>query len=93
MIVFKHPFTCIISGPSGCGKTSFCIPLIANLDRLCTVSDFRDIVWCFSEDSAIPHKQLAGAGRRIIYNRGIPDLQRAINDTRLVVLNDLLNEA
>jgi hypothetical protein len=62
MNVFKHRFTCIISGPSGCGTTSFCLRLIANTDTLCTVSNFRDIVWCFSVDSAIPHEQLAGAG-------------------------------
>ena len=93
MNVFKHPFTCTICGPSGCGKPSFCVRLIANLDRLCTVPDFRDIVWCFSEDSAIPRKQLATAGRQIIYHGGIPDFENASNGPRLVVLDDLLNEA
>jgi len=57
------------------------------------VPDFRDIVWCFSVDSAIPREQLASAGRRIIYHRSIPDFKSANNGPRLVVLDDLLNEA
>jgi len=79
MNVFKHPFICMIIGPTGCGKTSFCVRLIANLDKLCAVSDFHDIVCCFSEDSAIPGEQLAGTGRRIIYHKGIPDFEKAEN--------------
>jgi ABC-type lipoprotein export system ATPase subunit len=93
MNVFKHPFTCIISGPSGCGKTSFCVRLIANLDKLCTESDFRDIVWCSSEDATIPREQSAGARRRIVYHRGIPNFEKASNSPRPVVLDDPLNEA
>ena len=49
----------MISCPSGCGKKSFCVRLFVNLDRLCNESDFRDIVWCFSEDSAVLREQLA----------------------------------
>jgi hypothetical protein len=43
--------------------------------------------------NAIPREQLAGARRRIIYHRVIPDFEKASNDPRLVVLDDLLNEA
>lgn len=85
--MFKHPFTSIISGPSGFGKT--CVRLLNNIDF--TVSDFRDIV-CFSDDCAISREQLARAGRRIIYHRGIPDVEKVGDDPRLVVLDDL-NEA
>ena len=75
MNTFMHTFTHMISGTSGCGKTSFCVRLLANLGKQCTESDFRDIMWCFSEGSAVPRGQLAGNGRRIVYNKGIPYLE------------------
>jgi len=93
MNVLKHPFTCMICRPSGCGKTLFYVRLISNIDKLCTVSDFQDIVWCISENPAISSEQLAVIGRWLIYHRGIPDFEEGSNDPRLVVLDDLLNEA
>jgi hypothetical protein len=57
------------------------------------MSDFHDIMWRFIEDSAIPLEQLASAGRRMVYHRGIPDFDKASNGPRFVVLDDLLNEA
>ena len=93
MNMFKHSFTSMICGTIGCSKTSFCVLLIANQDELFTVPLFRDFVWCFSEDSAIPRELLPGAARRITYQRGIPDFDKASNGQWLVVLEDLLNEA
>jgi hypothetical protein len=93
MNTLKQLFKCIISEPSGCGKTSICVQLHIDLDRLCTVSDFRDMVWCFSEDAVVPRGHLTGAGRRVVYHRGIPDFEEANEEPRLVVLDDLLNEA
>ena len=49
-------------------------------------------MWRFSEDSAVPQEQLAGAGKRIVYHRGIPDYEKANDSPRLVVLDDLLNK-
>ena len=56
---FKHLFTCIIAGPTGSGKTSFVIKLLQNLKSLCTESRFEGgIIWCYSEETAVPSKQL-----------------------------------
>jgi hypothetical protein len=66
MNTFKNPVTCMIIGPSRCGKTSFCVRLLANIDSLCRVYDFRYIFWCYSKDSAVPREQLAVVGRRIV---------------------------
>jgi len=69
---FKHPFICLQSGPSGSGKTSFCVRFLQNLKTLCTVPDFSGgIVWCYSEISAIPYKQLAG-NKHVRFHKGVP---------------------
>jgi len=57
------------------------------------MSDFRDIVWCFSENSAVTREQLAGARKRIVYRRGNPDFEEASHKSRIIVLDDLLNDA
>jgi hypothetical protein len=56
------------------------------------MSDFCDIVWFFSKDSAVPSDQFAGIRRRIL-SQSIPDFEKASDGPRLVVLDDLLNEA
>lgn len=84
----------MISGPKECGKTSFCVRLLVNIYRLCTVPEFQYIMWCSSEDSAVPREKFADALRRIICHSGIPNFEEKGSDgPRLVVLDDLLNEA
>jgi len=57
---FKHPFTCIVSGPTGSGKSSFTLRLLQYLDSLCTEQNFSGgIIWCYSEKSAVPRRELA----------------------------------
>jgi len=54
-IRFKHPFTCIRGGLTGSRKSTFCIRFLKNLDTLCTEPDFLGgIIWCYSEQSAVP---------------------------------------
>ena len=58
---FEAPFSCLVSGSSGSGITSFCIRFLQNLKELCTVADFSGgIVYCYSEISAVPYRQLPG---------------------------------
>ena len=63
---FKQPFTCNVAGPTGSGKTSFVIKLLQNLKSLCTESSFEGgIIWCYSEETAVPSKQLEKLGLHI----------------------------
>ena len=70
---FKHPFTSIVSGPTGSGKSSFCVKFLKNLDTQCTESTFSgDIIWCYSEKTAVPYNQLSGL-KNIQFQEGLPD--------------------
>ena len=92
---FKHPFTCIMSGPTGSGKLSFTLRLLLHLDSLCTEPNFSGgIVWCYSEKSAVPRRQLASLHKDVVsFHEGVP--QNFGNDRGkpcLIILDDLLNE-
>jgi len=65
-VKFKHPFTCIAAGPTGSGKTSFVIKLLRNIKSQCTESRFvGGIIWCYSEETAVPRQQLNKLGLNI----------------------------
>jgi len=73
LLKFKNPFTCIVAGPTGSGNTSFCIKLLRNLDTMCTESRFGGgIIWCYSEDTAVPRQQQDKLGLNITYQEGLP---------------------
>ena len=93
LIRFKHHFTCIVSGPTGSGKTSLCIKLLQNLEKLCTESKFKGgIIWCYSEETAVPREKLRKLGRTIQYQEGLPEyFGNAQGEPSLIILDDLLN--
>jgi len=88
---FKHPFTCIVSGPTGSGKSSFTLRLLQHLDSLCTEPDFSGgIIWCYSEKSAVPRRQLASLHKDVNFHEDVP--QNFENDHGkpcLIILDDL----
>ena len=91
---FKHPFTCIVSGPTGSGKSSFTLRLLQNLDSLCTEPNFYGgIIWCYSEKSAVPYRELDALYKDVIFHEGIPqNFGNAHGKPSLIILDDLLNE-
>jgi len=93
-IKFKRPFTCIIGGPTGSGMSTFCIPFLQNLDTLCTEPDFPGgIIWCYSEQSSVPHQQLAALKKNVQIHEGLPEFFENIQGLPyLFILDDLLNE-
>jgi hypothetical protein len=93
---FKQPFTCIISSLTGSGKSSLCIRLLQHLDTLCTEHNYHgDIVWCYSEKSAVPTYDLVELGKEIHYREGVStEFGKATGGLpSLFILDDLLNEA
>jgi hypothetical protein len=70
---FKHPFTCIVSVPTGSGKSSFNLRFLQNLDSLCTEPNFGgEIIWCYSEKSAVPERELAALYKEVRFHERIP---------------------
>jgi len=93
-IRFNHPFTYIVSGPSGSGKSSFTLRFVQHLDSLCTEPNFiGEIIWCYSEKSAVPRLKLASLHKNVSFHEGVP--QNFVNEHGkpcLIILDDLLND-
>jgi ABC-type phosphate transport system ATPase subunit len=70
----KHPFTAIISEPTGSGKSSFCVRFLQKLKSLCTEQNFDGgIIWCYSERTAVPDRELSKISNNIRLNKGVPE--------------------
>jgi len=93
-IRFKHPFTCVIGGPTGPWMSTFCIRFLQNLGTLCTEPDFpRGVIWCYSEQSAVPQQQLTSLWKNIQVCEGMPEnFENSRGLPCLFILDDLLNE-
>lgn len=91
MVTFRHPFTCLVSGPSGSGKSVFCIRFLRHIKHLCSESRFDSVIWAYSESGALPHIRYP----RLTFHRGVPAFDDGDEDRkpRLIILDDLLNEA
>jgi hypothetical protein len=90
---FKHPFTCIVAGPTGSGKTPFTLGFLQNLAMLCPELHFcGGILWCYSEKSAVPSRELAALRKDVQFHECVPEnLGNAHGKARLIILDDLLN--
>jgi hypothetical protein len=93
-IRFKHPFTCIIGGFTASEMSTFCIRFQQNIDILCTGPDFQGgIIWCYSEQCAVPHHQLIALKKNVQIREGLPkNFENTKGLPRLFILDDLLNE-
>jgi len=83
----------IIGGPTGSGKITFCIRFLQNLDTPCTEPDFPGvIIWCYSEQSAMPQQQLAALRINVQFTRLYTKILKTQCLPCLFILDDLLNE-
>jgi hypothetical protein len=90
----KHPFTCLVWGPSGSGEKFFNLRFLQILATLCTELHFSGrIDWCYSENSAVPSRELAALRKDVQFHEGVPEnLGNAQDKARLIILDELLNE-
>jgi len=88
----KHPFIAIISGPTGSGKSSFCVRFLQNLKSLCTEQNFDGgIIWCYSERTAVPDRELSEISNNIRLNKGVPEkFENKNGKPCLIILDDQL---
>jgi len=93
-IRFKHPFTCIVSGPSGSGKSSFTLRLLQHFDSLCREPNYSGgIIWCYSEKSAVPRRELAPLHKDVNFHKGVPQsFGNEHGKPCLIILEVLFNE-
>jgi hypothetical protein len=84
----------MIGGPTGSGKSTFCIRFLRNLDTLCTKLNFPGgIIWCYSEQSAVPQQQLAALKKKVQRLEGLPEkFKNAHGLPCFFILDNLLNE-
>ena len=83
-----HPFTCMISGPTGSGKTHFVSQFLKYLSLMMTPAP-DEVVWCYGEWQD-GYKQLS----HVTFVEGLPAVsQWNTTKRRLVILDDLMNEA
>jgi hypothetical protein len=64
-----------------------------NLDTLCTEPEFPGgIIWCCSEQSAVPQQQLAALKKNVQIREGVPEnFENKQGLPCLFILDDLLN--
>ena len=90
-MVFKHPFTCIVSGPTKAGKTVWVRNLICQANQMIEPPP-EQIYYCYSEWQPI-YNELAAFGINLV--RGIPDmneLKSSYTIPKLVIFDDLMQE-
>ncbi|GFN91905.1 hypothetical protein PoB_001841100 [Plakobranchus ocellatus] len=85
---WKHPFTCMVSGATGSGKTYFVKTLLQYLSSMVTPVP-EEVIWCYgvwqTSNRDVSHK--------VTFCEGLSDIQSTDNEPRLVIVDDLMNEA
>jgi len=92
-MVFKHPFTCIISGPSKSGKTYLTKRIIQHKDVMIEPR-IEKIIWCYGTPGSI--HGLKNEFPDIVLHRGLPnDNWLSSQDSsvpKLLIVDDLMHE-
>lgn len=92
-LVFRHPFTCIISGPSRSGKTFWTKRLLKNRNEMIK-PEVDKVIWCYGSAGSI--KGLKHLFPDIEFHCGMPDeawLEKQDRSvSKLLILDDLMHE-
>ena len=87
MIIFEHPFTCIITGPTSSGKTEFCARLVRNASSIIDPPPER-IVWHYG----IYQSGYANLSNNVEFKEGLPQIGDFDGTNTLVIIDDLMHE-
>ncbi len=90
-MVFKHPFTAIVSGPTKAGKTVWVKNLILHKENLIFPNP-EEIYYCYTEWQPM-YQDLVNCGVNLI--EGLPDISKLKSDVstpKLLVFDDLMQE-
>ena len=90
-LLFKHPFTALISGPSSSGKTYFVRELIENFKPLFgRFSKPRlNVLWCYGIKQSLHKVPFRNADVKVTYVEGVPGKQAVQQDKPdLLVIDD-----
>jgi hypothetical protein len=85
-LMWKHPFTSVVSGPTSCGKTVFIFKLIENMKEMLTPAPTKT-VYCYGE-----YQPLFDNYPRVEFHEGLPDITMFDGVPTLLILDDLMGE-
>lgn len=91
-MVFKHPFTMVVSGPSGCGKTEFVKTLLYNR-HIMFDEHYGDIIWHYSVYQK-SYDEIKLIAPEIKFVQGLPSSEEYSTNTepKLLIFDDLMKE-
>jgi hypothetical protein len=87
-LVWKAPFTALVSGPTGCGKTEFTLRLLKHAKSVIEPAPSR-LIWCYGE-----YQDAFNRFSDVEFHEGLPELTLfdGIGST-LLILDDLMHES
>ena len=88
MILFEHPFTCIVAGPTKVGKTEWVKRLVSLKEKLIVPVPIK-VIWCYTEWQPA-YQNLDG----IEWHEGVPEISKLQQDKdqpKMLVLDDLMD--
>ena len=85
-LLWKHPFTAIVSGPTGCGKSNFVTKFIKYSHAVISPAP-KKILWCYGV-----YQDLFDTLQGVEFHDGVPDGETLQSGT-LLILDDLMHEA
>lgn len=85
-LIWRHPFTAVLSGPTGCGKTQFVIKLIKNAAAVVSPPP-RRVLYCYGA-----WQKAFEDLKNVEFHEGLPDKSHLLDGT-LMIIDDLMSEA